>query len=192
MDREVIRIDRRREGADGTAHAGRELAREELARRARSLRLVLTDVDGVLTDSGVYYSAEGEAMKRFNVRDGMGVELLREKGIITAFLTRERSPIVSHRAEKLRMHLYYMGIQDKRAHLPQIARDTGFSLAELAYIGDDVNDLGILDAIAERGLTATPHDAHPTVIPLAHYRCTATGGHGAFREFADWILELRR
>ncbi|WP_394828229.1 KdsC family phosphatase [Pendulispora albinea] len=168
------------------------LTRQELQRRASALRLVLTDVDGVLTDAGVYYSAEGEAMKRFNVRDGMGVELLRERGIITAFLTRERSPIVAHRAEKLRMHLYYMGIHDKRAHLPQIARDTGFSLSELAYIGDDVNDLGVLEAVAERGLTAAPNDAHPSVLPLAHHRCKANGGYGAFREFADWLLELRR
>jgi len=125
------------------------------------------------------------------VRDGMGVELLREKGIATALLTRESSPIVAHRATKLHIERCYMGIRDKGSHLAQVTRDTGFSVAELAYIGDDVNDREILDAVRKAGLTAAPGDAHESILPLAHYVCRARGGHGAFREFADWLLGQR-
>jgi len=165
-----------------------QIAKEELLRRARAIRLLISDVDGVLTDASVYYSVAGEAMKRFNVRDGMGVELLREKGIATALLTRERSSIVSTRAEKLRIELCYMGIHDKRAHLPRIVEDTGFSIEQIAYIGDDVNDLGILEAVRGSGLTAAPKDAHPSVLERVQYICRTPGGHGAFRELADLIL----
>jgi 3-deoxy-D-manno-octulosonate 8-phosphate phosphatase (KDO 8-P phosphatase) len=164
----------------------------ELAIRARRVRLVLTDSDGVLTDGGVYYSDTGEAMRRFSVRDGMGVERLREAGIATAIITRELSGCVARRAEKLRLSHCFLGIRDKAAHLATVRSETGLSLEALAYIGDDVNDLGILTAIGERGLTGAPADAMPEVSAAVHHRCAARGGHGAFREFAEWILRLRQ
>ncbi|MDP9121103.1 MAG: 3-deoxy-D-manno-octulosonate 8-phosphate phosphatase [Acidobacteriota bacterium] len=160
--------------------------------RARRLRLVLTDSDGVLTDGGVYYSESGEALRRFSVRDGMGMELLREAGVGTAIVTRERSGAVARRAEKLRLPHLFLGVQDKAAHLPQILAESGLAVDSLAYIGDDVNDLGILQAIGPHGLTAAPADAMPEVLAACHYRCAARGGHGAFRDFAEWILALRR
>lgn len=164
----------------------------ELAHRARRVRLVLTDSDGVLTDGGVYYSDTGEALRRFSVRDGMGVERLREAGIATAIITRELAGCVARRAEKLRLPHCFLGVQDKAAHLATVRQQTGLPLDALAYIGDDVNDLGILTAIGERGLTAAPADAMPEVLAAVHHRCVARGGHGAFREFAEWILRLRR
>ena len=164
----------------------------ELAARARRLRLVLTDSDGVLTDGGVYYSDSGEALRRFSVRDGMGVERLREAGIATAIVTRERSEPVARRAEKLALPVLFLGVHDKAAQLPAILQDTGLALDALAYIGDDVNDLGILAAVAAEGLTGAPADAMPEVLACCHYACAARGGHGAFREFAEWILRLRR
>ena len=163
----------------------------QCAARARRLRLVLTDCDGVLTDGSVYYSEVGEAMKRFSMRDGMGVERLREAGIATAILTRESSAIVRRRAEKLRLPHHFEGARDKAAHIEIIARDTGTKSEEWAYIGDDVNDLGIIAALRERGLTAAPADAVPEVLEAVHYRTWKPGGCGAFREFAEWLLRLR-
>jgi 3-deoxy-D-manno-octulosonate 8-phosphate phosphatase (KDO 8-P phosphatase) len=163
-----------------------------LAARARRVRLVLTDSDGVLTDAGVYYSDRGEELRRFSVRDGMGVERLRAAGIATAIVTRERAGAVARRAEKLNLPHLFLGVHDKAAHLPVIQRETGLPLAALAYIGDDVNDLGILAAVGAEGLTAAPSDAMPEVLAVCHHVCAARGGHGAFRELAEWILRLRR
>jgi 3-deoxy-D-manno-octulosonate 8-phosphate phosphatase (KDO 8-P phosphatase) len=164
----------------------------ELRQRARRLRLVLTDSDGVLTDGGVYYSETGEALRRFTVRDGMGVERLREAGISTAIVTRERTGCVERRSAKLRLPHLFLGVQDKAAHLPEILAETGLEVEALGYIGDDVNDLGIMSRIGEHGLTAAPADAMAEVLAVCQHRCTARGGHGAFRDFAEWILALRQ
>jgi 3-deoxy-D-manno-octulosonate 8-phosphate phosphatase (KDO 8-P phosphatase) len=174
------------------SHAALPLPGEVLRQRARRIRLVLTDSDGVLTDCGVYYSDRGEALRRFSVRDGMGVERLRDAGIATAIVTRELSGCVERRAAKLGLPHLFLGVRDKAAHLPAILAETGLELGDLAYIGDDVNDLGIMAAIGERGLTGAPADAMPDVLAACHYRCVERGGHGAFRDFAEWILALRR
>jgi len=170
---------------------GATLPPAELRTRARRLRLVLTDSDGVLTDGGVYYSDSGEALRRFSVRDGMGVERLRIAGIATAIITRERCGCVERRSAKLRLPHLFLGVQDKAAQLPAVLAETGLEVDALAYIGDDVNDLGIMAAIGERGLTAAPADAMPELLAACHYRCAVRGGHGAFRDFAEWILSLR-
>jgi 3-deoxy-D-manno-octulosonate 8-phosphate phosphatase (KDO 8-P phosphatase) len=159
--------------------------------RARRIRLVLTDSDGVLTDTGVYYSAEGEVMKKFSIRDGMGVERLRVAGIETAIMTGELSGSVRRRAEKLGMPFLYLGVKEKKNFLPEVLRETGCTLGELAYIGDDLNDLEILREIHPHGITAAPGDAVPQIARMVHYHCRAPGGHGAFREFAEWLLDLR-
>jgi 3-deoxy-D-manno-octulosonate 8-phosphate phosphatase (KDO 8-P phosphatase) len=164
---------------------------DELRRRARRIGRVLTDVDGVLTDAGVYYSSAGEELKRFSVRDGMGVELLGQADIPTVFVTRENSPIVERRAEKLRVRAY-LGVRDKRELLLAELQELGGALEGLAYIGDDVNDLPVLELLAEHGITGAPVDAVPEVRRLAHFTAPVPGGRGAFREFADFLLELRR
>lgn len=169
----------------------KKLPQKELRTRARRLKLVLTDSDGVLTDTGVYYSENGEAFKRFSIRDGMGVERLRIAGVETAIITGEKSESVRRRAEKLQMPRLYLGVNDKRDKLESILQETGLTIAQIAYIGDDMNDLGIIDAIKGRGLTAAPSDAMPVVLDMIHYRCTFPGGHGAFRDFAEWILRMR-
>jgi len=176
---------------DPPVAAGTALPTAELRARARRLQLVLTDSDGVLTDGGVYYSDAGEALRRFSVRDGMGVERLREAGVATAIITRERCGCVERRAAKLHLPHLFLGVQDKAAQLPRVLAETGLALDALAYIGDDVNDLGIMAAVGERGLTAAPADAMPELLAACHYRCAARGGHGAFRDFAEWILGLR-
>jgi 3-deoxy-D-manno-octulosonate 8-phosphate phosphatase (KDO 8-P phosphatase) len=168
------------------------ISRRELKRRARRIMLVLTDSDGVLTDTGVYYSESGEAFKRFSIRDGMGVERLREVGIETAFMTGEMSGSVRARAAKLRVPYVYLGIKDKKAHLATVLQETGLLPEQLAYIGDDVNDLGIIGEISRKGITAAPGDALPGVAKVVQYRTKACAGQGAFREFAEWLLALRR
>jgi 3-deoxy-D-manno-octulosonate 8-phosphate phosphatase (KDO 8-P phosphatase) len=166
------------------------LAPVELRVRASRLRLVLTDCDGVLTDAGVYYSARGEELKRFSVRDGMGVARLAEAGIATAIVTGEQSESVQRRAEKLRIRAY-LGVSDKRAALASVLADHAVSWGGVAYIGDDLNDLGAMEAVRDHGLLGAPGDAVRSIASTAHYVTKAAGGHGAFREFAEWLLEAR-
>ncbi len=159
------------------------------AQRAASVRLLLTDCDGVLTDAGVYYSARGEELKRFSIRDGMGVERLRRLcGVDTGIITGENSPIVARRAEKLQMTHVYLNVKDKMACLRMLLAAHSLQPEEVAYIGDDMNDRDVLQLV---GLSACPADALPAIKAIVHYVCTAPGGHGAFREFAEWIIYLK-
>jgi 3-deoxy-D-manno-octulosonate 8-phosphate phosphatase (KDO 8-P phosphatase) len=168
------------------------LTNDELRNRAERIKLVLSDNDGVFTDNGVYYSERGEEMKRYSIRDGMGVERLRDAGIDTGVMTGEVSPSISRRAGKLGMKRLYLGVKDKYGMLGQVLAETGLRKSELAYIGDDINDVGIMRAIAADGLTACPRDATIFVEPHIHYRCQADGGYGAFRDFAEWLIGLRQ
>lgn len=168
-----------------------DLDEAELQRRARGVALVLTDCDGVLTDGAVYYSESGEALKRFSLRDGMGVERLRDAGVATGLITREKTGFAARRAEKLRLPHVYLGVHDKRATLPRILEEAGVEATQLAYIGDDVNDLEIMREVGVHGLAATPNDGVAQLDAVAHLRTRAPGGAGAFREFAEWLLALR-
>ena len=167
------------------------LSLEELTKRGKQIKLVISDNDGVFTDNGVYYSANGEEMKRYSIRDGMGVERLRNAGIETSIMTGEMSPSIKKRADKLAMKRLYLGIKDKFSILDNVIRETGFQKHELAYIGDDVNDVEIMSEIASEGLTACPRDATVFVEPYIYYRAHADGGYGAFRDFAEWLIRLR-
>jgi 3-deoxy-D-manno-octulosonate 8-phosphate phosphatase (KDO 8-P phosphatase) len=167
------------------------LTLEELAARAKRIKLVISDNDGVFTDNGVYYSERGEEMKRYSIRDGMGVERLRADGVETGIMTGELSPSIKKRAEKLCIKNLYLGVKDKVSMFETVLAETGLARHEIAYIGDDVNDIGIMTVIAGEGLTACPQDATVFVEPLVHYRAQADGGHGAFRDFAEWLIALR-
>lgn len=157
----------------------------DLAARARRIRLVLTDCDGVLTDGGVYYSERGEEMKRFNIRDGMGVMRLRERGIATGIVTGEVSPSVRTRAAKLQIEELHLGIKDKPACLRSILARTGLTAEEVAFIGDDTNDVEILGLV---GFPACPGDATSFARAVADFHCQTPGGHGCFRELAEFII----
>jgi YrbI family 3-deoxy-D-manno-octulosonate 8-phosphate phosphatase len=157
--------------------------------KAAAIKLLLTDVDGVLTDNGVYYGESGEELKRFSIRDGMGVERLRKlTGILTGIVTGETSPSVARRAEKLGIGELHLGVKDKLGRLNQILQTNQLGWHEIAYIGDDVNDLEVME---KAGLCACPGDAMAAVWGIVHYRCVERGGHGAFREFAEWLITLR-
>lgn len=161
----------------------------EIKRRAEKIKLMITDVDGVLTDNGVYYSGNGEELKRFSFRDGMGVERLRKiASIETGIITREDSVPVKKRAEKLKIKELHMGVMDKAERLQEIMDRVKISSDEIAYIGDDINDEEIMKKV---GLCACPADAMSFARRVAHYVCTVNGGHGAFREFAELIINSK-
>jgi 3-deoxy-D-manno-octulosonate 8-phosphate phosphatase (KDO 8-P phosphatase) len=154
--------------------------------RARQIRLVLTDCDGVLTDGGVYYSDRGEELKRFSLRDGMGVERLRKlAGVDVGIVTAEVSGTVRQRAEKLQIAELHLGAKDKLAVLDCILERRRLRLEQIAYIGDDTNDVEVMKAV---GLSACPADAMRFARSVADYVCACQGGHGAFREFAEAII----
>ncbi len=154
--------------------------------KAAPIKLVLTDCDGVLTDAGVYYSAHGEEMKRFSMRDGMGVERLRIiAGVEVGIVTGENSPIVAARAAKLQITQLHLGVKDKHQLFLTILEQQGLQPAEVAFIGDDMNDEAVLRLA---GLSACPADALAPIKSLADYCCQQSGGHGAFRELAELIL----
>jgi N-acylneuraminate cytidylyltransferase len=158
------------------------------ANRARRIKLFLTDVDGVLTDAGMYYDQSGDAMKKFNTRDGKGLELLRRAGIKTGILTSESTEMVAQRARKLQLDYAFQGVTDKLSVLQGLLSELGLAPDEVAYVGDDLNDLEILGAV---GLSAAPADAVPEVREAVHYVCRAGGGEGCVREVASQILAAR-
>ncbi len=161
----------------------------EVRERARRIRLLAMDVDGVLTDGGMYYGENGEELKKFNTRDGQGVALVREAGLKTAILTRESTPIVTRRAAKLRVDDVQMGVLDKLTALRGIAERHRLGLDEVAYIGDDVNDYELLCHV---GLAVAVRDATRLPKSVAHYVTEAKGGEGAVRELCELILEAQR
>ncbi len=157
--------------------------------KAAAIRLLLTDCDGVLTDAGVYYSANGEMLKRFSMRDGMGVERLRDLADVeTGIITGENSPIVTRRAEKLQIVELHLGAKNKIQTLLDILERRHLKPEQVAYIGDDMNDEAIMHSV---GLTACPADAMEDILKIADYICQKTGGHGAFREFAELIIQAK-
>lgn len=160
----------------------------DLAAKARRIKLVLTDSDGVLTDNGVYYGEQGEVLKRFSIRDGMGVERLRAVGVEVGIVTGEISPSVARRAEKLKISELHLGIKDKAGQLQEILARLNLLAEQIAFIGDDTNDVGVLGLV---GLAACPGDATSFARDVADYRCRARGGHGAFRELAELIISCQ-
>ena len=155
----------------------------------QSIRLLATDVDGVLTDGGMYYAESGDEWKKFNTRDGMGLKLLQQAGIITAIVTRERTKLVTRRAEKLAIPELHQGVLDKLSLVREMAARYGLTLSQVAYIGDDINDLEALKAV---GFSATPADGMPQIIAAVDYVCQRKGGEGAVREISELILAAQR
>jgi 3-deoxy-D-manno-octulosonate 8-phosphate phosphatase (KDO 8-P phosphatase) len=163
---------------------------QNLKKKIEKIRVLITDVDGVLTDTGIYYGPDGEAFKRFSIRDGMGVERLRKyAGIQTIIITGENSAAVKSRAEKLKITEYYLGAKNKEEVLELIKKKNGYDYENIAYIGDDSNDFEIMMLA---GLTATPKDGMNFIKEISDYICETKAGYGAFREFAELILSLRQ
>ena len=158
--------------------------------KANRIKLLLTDCDGVLTNGNVFYSKSGEEMKQFSLRDGMGVERLQKLvNVETGIITGEKSEIVQRRVEKLKILEYHPGCSDKYITLLEILGRKNITADQVAYIGDDVNDLEIMRHV---GLSACPSDAMPIIREIAHLKMINKGGHGAFREFAEAIIHFKQ
>lgn len=149
------------------------------------IKMFLTDCDGCLTDAGMYYSEYGDELKKFNTRDGMGFKILRDKGIVIGIITSENVDLNRRRAEKLKMDIFEAGCTNKAATIERICKERGISLENVAYIGDDINDL---EAVKMVGFGCAPIDAMPQVKEVAKYITKAKGGEGVIREVAEKLV----
>ncbi len=160
-----------------------------LTERARNVRLLCLDVDGVLTDAGMYYGPDGEVLKKFNTRDGMGLARLRAAGVAVAIISGEDSGIVYARAAKLKIDDVYCGSENKRLAIDELCAKHGLDLPQVGYVGDDLNDLPALECV---GLACAVADAAEQVKAVAHYVTERRGGDGAVREVCELLIAARQ
>jgi 3-deoxy-D-manno-octulosonate 8-phosphate phosphatase (KDO 8-P phosphatase) len=153
--------------------------------RAKRVRLLVLDVDGVLTDGGLYYDARGEIIKRFNVQDGLGIKTAQAAGIEVAVITGLSSEAVHARVRELGIREYHDGFKEKLPVIERMARENGLEMFELAYMGDDWVDAGPMSRV---GLAMAVADAQPEVLAMAHWVSSRPGGHGAVREAITYLL----
>ncbi|MDO9551861.1 MULTISPECIES: KdsC family phosphatase [Rhodonellum] len=161
---------------------------ESIKKKACKIKLIITDVDGVLTDGGIIYDDNGLEYKRFNVKDGLIVHHLRKNGIKIGAITGRNSKVVADRCDELNFDFHYHGVKDKGQKLEEVLKDLGFSHDEVAYLGDDLIDLPILTLV---GLAVCPADALPYIQERVHFVSSRNGGEGVFRELGDLILESK-
>ncbi len=179
------------QGADAVSNGDSGIIGESISdARAESIpeiKMFLTDCDGCLTDAGMYYSPDGDLLKKYNTKDGMGIRLLRERGILTGIVTGENVDINKRRVEKLKMDIYEPGCKDKKRTVEQLCKEHGIALENVVFVGDDINDLEAMKIV---GYPCTVADAHKSVKAVAKYIASEPGGHGAVRDIVDHILGL--
>lgn len=152
----------------------------------KRIKLFLTDCDGCLTDGGMYYTESGDEFKRFNAIDGMGFQCLRENGILTGIVTGERNEIVSRRAKKIRADFLLQGVDDKLAEVIKLCEQHDILLEEVAYVGDDINDLELIKNV---GYGFAVNNSIESIKEKAKYVSPLNGGYGAVRDIIEWVLE---
>ena len=155
-------------------------------KKAKKIKLLVCDVDGVLTDGGLYFDAQGRELKRFNVQDGLGLKLLMQSGIEVAVISARATPSVTHRMKNLGIKHYYGGQNDKKHTLQKLVKKLNITLEQVAYIGDDVIDLPVMLIV---GLAIAVSNANQALLPHADYKTKAKGGNGAVREVCDMLLK---
>lgn len=158
-------------------------------KKLKIIKLVVFDVDGVLTDGGIWVSQTGEVSKKFNVKDGLGIHLLQEKGIEIAFISGGLSGSTEFRAKQLNIKFCYVGVKDKSKKIKELQKITGINKNETIFIGDDINDLIVKKNVS---LLVVPSNASPGIIEKADIVLTKKGGSGAVREFVDNLLNNDR
>jgi 3-deoxy-D-manno-octulosonate 8-phosphate phosphatase (KDO 8-P phosphatase) len=163
-------------------------AKKTVASKAKSIKFILLDVDGVLTDGGIYYTARGVEMKRFNAQDGYGIARARDSGITFGLISGRDTPVVTRRAKDLKITEIHQGRLDKLNVLREIQERFQFADAEFCFMGDDLFDLPLLNQV---GFSAAPANARPEVKKGVDYVCHANGGDGAVRELVDLILSCQ-
>jgi 3-deoxy-D-manno-octulosonate 8-phosphate phosphatase (KDO 8-P phosphatase) len=161
---------------------------EESMARARRIRLMVFDVDGVLTDGSLHFGADGEMIKTFNVLDGHGIKLLQQSGVVTAIISARQSALVARRAADLGITHVQQGVHDKLSGYQALLAECGVEAEACGFIGDDVIDLPVLTRV---GFAASVPNGHPEVRSRVHYITTASGGRGAVRELCDFILRAQ-
>lgn len=166
-----------------------EISLDELKARASKIQWFFCDIDGTLTDGGVYYSPEGELLKKFSLRDGTGFFLLKQAGIKTGFITTECSPIVEQRAKKLKIDKYIFGTHRKLEAMQEFVLQEGLTLENIAFVGDELNDVKLLKAC---GMGIAVGDADKRAKDAACLVCDKNGGYGAFREAVERLLLLNQ
>jgi 3-deoxy-D-manno-octulosonate 8-phosphate phosphatase (KDO 8-P phosphatase) len=178
-----------RERSQSRAPAGQRSYRWRASlERARSVKLLLLDVDGVLTDGSIIYSPDGQESKTFSTRDGLGLRLVQKAGLLVGLITARSSEVVQRRAENLGISLVFQGAGRKLEIFRRILAEQGIAPEQTAYVGDDWLDLPVL---LRAGLAVAVADAAPEVLEVAHYVTDLPGGHGAVREVCDLILEAQ-
>jgi 3-deoxy-D-manno-octulosonate 8-phosphate phosphatase (KDO 8-P phosphatase) len=150
------------------------------------VRLLSLDVDGVQTDGGLYYSESGEELRRFHVRDGVGIKQVLAKGLFVVFVTQSSTPSIAQRARRLGITCCLDGTDDKLEAVARYCAQLGIGLDKVAHMGDDVNDMELMRAV---GCPVTVADARPEVVRIAVWTSTRQGGAGAVREFCDMLVE---
>ena len=161
---------------------------QEIFERAKSIKVFITDIDGVMTDGGIIYDDLGTEYKKYDVKDGLIVQHLRKAKILVGAITGRASQVVENRCEELKFDFHYHGVKDKGKKLAEVLQIMEVAMDEVAYIGDDLIDLPIL---ANVGLAISPADALPYVKMHSHYVSPYAGGKGVFREVADIILHSK-
>jgi 3-deoxy-D-manno-octulosonate 8-phosphate phosphatase (KDO 8-P phosphatase) len=156
--------------------------------RAKRIKWILMDVDGTLTDGNLYLLPDGEEIKGYNVKDGMGILMAHLAGLQTGIITGKTSKALEIRAEKLQISELFQGILNKKKALQEILTRNRIEPEETAFIGDDLGDLSVIKTV---GLAAAVSDAHPEVKKHCHFICSRCGGGGAVREFIEFILEAQ-
>jgi 3-deoxy-D-manno-octulosonate 8-phosphate phosphatase (KDO 8-P phosphatase) len=154
--------------------------------RLKRIKLLLLDVDGVMTDGGIYYGESGEEFKKFNVQDGHGIVRLQKRGVRVGIITGRFSRLVERRARELGISDVYQNLENKGEAYEAVSTKLGLTDAEVAYIGDDEPDLAVLERV---GFSAAPANAVASVRRAVHYVCKRSGGNGAVREIVDLILK---
>ena len=162
--------------------------KKEIRDKIKSIKLLATDVDGTLTDGGMYYTTKGDIMKKFHARDGMGVNLLRQKNIPTVLITKEINSINKKWANNMNIKKVYEGILEKEKLLKTLCNQFKIKSEEICYIGDDVNDVELIKNV---GLSACPADASDTVKKESDIILKTQGGKGALREIVDLIMSVK-
>lgn len=163
----------------------RKKINQSLGTKLKNIKLLITDVDGVLTDCGMYYSEYGDELKKFNTRDGMGIQLLREYGIKTAIITKENTKIVESRAKKLKVDDVHQGIDNKLIVFEELRKKYNLDYSEVVYVGDDINDIPVLE---KTGISFCPNDAIDEVKDVCDYVLSKKGGEGTIREIVELVI----